>query len=344
MNDDSNIELPKRIDEGSNPPENNENSTQMKDNIDSSPEANIAFPTEMKNNQDSIDNMPEKHPKDETNTFDQNINSNLSDEKPKGESLFEPIANIENAELSLNENKIDGEAIANTQETVAETVIPTIDEKSKGLEEPLINNDTASQAQNFPTIDDNNRQLNKKVVSVEPIKKEKSKGNLIIAFFALLIILGIILSAFYYFVKMDYIILPENIKNKMPFLSTTTTSTTTTTTTTTNINNNDFDYDEISIIGEYTENTPLVCPDIKAKLILNEDNTFTYNLLSFNEENNNCNVSEITGNYTAIDGNLELIPTDNSLIIGTASYQKVENTVKINIVSEDKTVTLSNSN
>ena len=224
MNDDNSIELPKRIDGESNPPANNENiqsedNIEINDVIENSIDANdakMAFPSEEEINLENISNeVPEPI---NTNIFDQSIDQNINSENHESESLFEPIKEIENVELPQNENEI---TVLTTPETPeAETIMPNLDEKQSLSEETLVNNNVIET----PLIGDNNNQLNKKIISVEPVKKEKTKGNPIIGFFALLLILAIILTAFYYFIKMDYIILPDGIKNKIPFFSTTTTT------------------------------------------------------------------------------------------------------------------------
>lgn len=337
MNDDNSIELPKRIDGESNPPANNEN-IQSEDNIEindviensiDAKDAKMAFPSEEEINLENISNeVPEPI---NTNIFDQSIDQNINSENHESESLFEPIKEIENVELPQNENEI---TVLTTPETPeAETIMPNLDEKQSLSEETLVNNNVIET----PLIGDNNNQLNKKIISVEPVKKEKTKGNPIIGFFALLLILAIILTAFYYFIKMDYIILPDGIKNKIPFFSTTTT-----TSINDNQNNNEEELSLANLIGSYTETSSLICPDIEAKLILNQDNSFSYKLLSFDEENSNCDVSEITGNYSISNGNLKLAPSDNSITIGTANYRKADNKIKINIINGEKTITFTN--
>ncbi|MDD2208470.1 MAG: hypothetical protein PHG03_03275 [Bacilli bacterium] len=339
-NDDNTIELPKRIDGESNPPENNQN-IQSEDNIkinnvvENKVETNVAFPSEKEINHENTNNKATEPVN--VNIFDQSIDQNINRENHEGEPLFEPIKDIENVKLSQNEDEITNMTTPETPEV--ETIMHTPDEKQPLVEEALVNNNVIET----PTIEDNNNQLNKKIVSVEPIKKEKSKGSPIIGFFALLLILAIILTAFYYFIKMDYIILPDEIKNKIPFFSTTTT---------TSINDNqnneeeeEEEEEELSLdnlIGEYTETSLLICPDIEAKLLLNQDNTFSYQLLSFDEENNNCDISEITGNYSLSNGDLKLTPADDTITIGTANYQKVDDKIKIDIVNEEKTVTFTN--
>lgn len=337
MNDDNSIELPKRIDGESNPPANNENiqsedNIEINDVIENSIDANdakMAFPSEEEINLENISNeVPEPI---NTNIFDQSIDQNINSENHESESLFDPIKEIENVELPQNENEI---TVLTTPETPeAETIMPNLDEKQSLSEETLVNNNVIET----PLIGDNNNQLNKKIISVEPVKKEKTKGNPIIGFFALLLILAIILTAFYYFIKMDYIILPDGIKNKIPFFSTTTT-----TSINDNQNNNEEELSLANLIGSYTETSSLICPDIEAKLILNQDNSFSYKLLSFDEENSNCDVSEITGNYSISNGNLKLAPSDNSITIGTANYRKADNKIKINIINGEKTITFTN--
>lgn len=332
-NDDNTIELPKRIDGESNPPENNQN-IQSEDNIkinnvvENKVETNVAFPSEKEINHENTNNKATEPVN--VNIFDQSIDQNINTENHESESLFEPIKDIENVELPQNENEINVLTTPESPKTVTITPNPA---KKPSLSEDTLINDVIEAS----SIEDNNNQLNKKIVSVEPVQKEKNKGNPIIGFFALLLILAIILTAFYYFIKMDYIILPDEIKNKIPFFSTTTT-----TSNNNKQNNNEEELSLSNLIGEYTETSSLICPDIEAKLLLNQDNTFSYKLLSFDEENNKCDISEITGNYLASNGNLKLTPTDSSMNIGTANYQKVGDKIKIDILKEEKKVTFTN--
>lgn len=344
MNEDNNIELPKRIDEEPNLPENNENL--QNENIASTNDAinenlenlNTGLPSEENINQNNVDNVATFPTAPDTNIFDENVENSAVNENLREETLFEPIKGLENIDLSNGIDKTDDLAISETPRT--DNTAPNQNEEIKEQETENFKDDLNENLTTEPI--ENENQLDKKVVSVEPIKKEKSKGNPIIGFLALLLILAIILAAFYYFIKMEYIIIPDEIKDKIPFFSTTIT-----TTTIVNENQNDNDDDELSlvnIIGEYTENSPLICPDVQAKIILNQDKTFSYNQLSFDEGNNNCEVLDITGNYLANNGILDLIPTDESIIVGAGSYQKTENKIEIKIVNEDKTIAFSKIN
>ncbi|MDD4188445.1 MAG: hypothetical protein PHX04_06830 [Bacilli bacterium] len=343
MNEDNNIELPKRVDEEPNPIEKsgngqNENMVKQSEDVGQNlQEQNIIFPTEEEINRENVAKM--QHAPIDNNIFDQNIKDDINNVP---ESSFAPIENLEKGlDVPTQTQTVDQIDILTTPETPEMETIST-----NQIEESPTNNEAVAieQTQAKPSSEEENSQLNKKIVSVDPIKKEKSKGNPIVGFFALLLILAIILAAFYYFIKMEYIIVPDELKNKIPFFSTTTTAITTTNESITeNQNINEEDLSLISVVGEYTQTPPLVCPDAPAKLLLNQDNNFTYNQLSFDEENNNCNITEVTGSYVATDGVLELIPIDNSIIIGTASYDKNENAIIINIINEDKTITLTSN-
>ena len=62
-------------------------------------------------------------------------------------------------------------------------------------------------------------------------------------------------------------------------------------------------------------------------------------------ENNDCDVTEVVGNYTASEGNLKLTPTDNPVEIINATYKKTQVTVEISIPTEDgKTILLYDIN
>lgn len=336
MNDENNIELPKRVDEIPSSPEPN-NPIVPEEPIINNPPVEPNFGQAIPEN--PITNDFQQAPviptaagePQPTNIFDQNVETNgFSPESFTSESVFEPIPDLELDNVPLNNNQEEVHTII-TPEAPA-----TPEEIMPPITEPAISPSTLEQT---PVIENPpvSEPLEKKLVVEEPVQKEKTKGNPVVGFFALLLILAIILAAFYYFVKMDYIKLPDEVKNKIPFFSTTIT--------TTQVNNNEEENDPISVAGVYKEAELVICSDVPTKLLLNDDETFVYSKLSLNAMTNNCDVTEIAGNYTASSGNLKLIPTDNPIEIITGTYQKTAVTVEISIPTDDgKTIILYDTN
>lgn len=327
-NDDNNIELPKRIDEIPNPTEpNNESNEVIQPNLeetvnfDNINNQNPAFGENQEVEQPVEQPMlqPETQPQLQQETQANNVFEQPEINPQPSSSPFEPIPNLD----VFSEDTI---VAPEGQEEIQNIITP------EHPENVIINNDNqlTDNIVNLetPTADPlpENKSLNKKVVVEEPIQKEKGKGNPIVGFFVLLIILAIILAAFYYFIKIDFIKLPDNIKNKIPFL---------TTTTTTQVNQKE---DAVNIAGEYLEAESVICPDVPVELKLKADNTFSYTKLTYKEAENKCDSTEITGNYIAKNGKLRLIKSDDLDNVISGTYEKTPVTFEIKIPTEDNKV------
>lgn len=166
--------------------------------------------------------------------------------------------------------------------------------------------------------------LEKKLVVEKPIKKNKEGGNALVGFFALLLILAIILAAIYYFISQGIFELPNNVK--LPFNLKPTQAI---------IPSEENDNDEIkqeltlSITGNYVEEGNNICPDLQVSLLVNEDNTFVLNDISFNEENNECLQKEITGTLINNNNKLSLNVENEETIIGSIKKENEEHFIKL---------------
>ncbi len=243
-----------------------------------------------------------------------NVEQNVQDINQQVQQTVEPVTTLETAGIGTLNIVEDNQNVPITPQN----------------NDPILNTNTEINS-NIPT-----EPLNKKVVVEKPVKKEKSNGNLIVGFLAILLILAIIVVSFYYFVKMDYIKLPDDIKGKIPFMGTTTTTTTAPIKNNENIDDNENNILEtFTVNGNYLEVEPIVCNDVGTELILNDDETFTYTKLNFNEEMNECNKTEINGTYIARDGILKLVSLENPEEVINANYNKIDTTVQISIPLED---------
>ena len=285
-NDDNNIELPKRIDEVPNNAEPN--------NITN--EISQTNPSETVNETEVTNQIPlEEIPVSEQQVEQPPLQlepevQNVFDQPEINDSPFEPIPNLDNLPEEIN----------NIPDQINETPAPE-------------------------QVPENTEPLDKKVVVEEPIKKEKGKGNPIVGFFVLLLILAIILAAFYYFVKIDFIKIPDEIKNKIPFLNNITNVTT-------KVAKKDNKED---ISGEYLELESVICPDVRVELKLNVDKTFSYTQLTYKETENKCESTEITGNYITQNGKLKLINSKDLENVITGTYKKTPVTYEITIPIEN---------
>lgn len=333
-NDNNNIELPKRIDEVNNQPDPNvlENNVVNSDpvventGIEVLPDNEIVneIPiTTLPNNNSEIPVTP--LPNVDVNIFDQNTNINDIDESILNQTIDEVV---NTPDLELNETVESDILTLATPETPA---TPEEIGNNDAVEENIIPEKNSEIVNNEPI---SSEPLNKKVLVEKPIIKEKPKGNALVGFLAVFLILAIILAALYYFIKMDYIKLPNEIKDKIPFLVSPTTNTTTTTTqrATDNLNDNE----PINVVGEFLEADPVICPDVQTTLSLRDDLTFTYTELNYNETTNECSVNELNGNYNANNGILQLVADANEENTINANYRKTEVTLEIEIQSENK--------
>lgn len=231
----------------------------------------------------------------------------------------EPETISSNLDIQAKETSFTAENINPPADSKAETTNTSLGNET--LESDLSYENNVLE----PVIEDNQEvKLEKKLVIEEPIKAKKEKGNPVVGFIALLIILGIIVAAFYYFINQGIIKLPENIQ--LPFQSKTTTTTTITTTET--INETPLN---VELYGQYKETNNSICPDISTFLTLSSDNTFTFNYLKFNENDNICDNNEITGNFTEENGQIQLITQDGTVFYATTQISENARSISLNI-------------
>ena len=311
-NDDNNIELPKRIDEVPNNAEPNNitneiSQTNPSETVNETEVTNQIPLEEIPVSEQQVEQPPLQLEPEVQNVFDQpEIKPEIND------SPFEPIPNLDNLPEEINN-------IPDQINETPEAVTPVINENQ--LADNIVNFETPAPEQ----VPENTEPLDKKVVVEEPIKKEKGKGNPIIGFLVLLLILAIILAAFYYFVKIDFIKIPDEIKNKIPFLNNITNVTT-------KVAKKDNKED---ISGEYLELESVICPDVRVELKLNVDKTFSYTQLTYKETENKCESTEITGNYITQNGKLKLINSKDLENVITGTYKKTPVTYEITIPIEN---------
>lgn len=331
MNENDNIELPKRIDELPNNPniQPTTNETVVNDNVPIDKIETNLFPSnEIKDNMppsaaELVDIVPQNlSPEQNIPEVNQNVNIFDNNPEPNIPDILEPVMPTSSqAEMPINKDSQDTEIL-----TMVTPELPATPEEIEKPETPI----TPEEVQEPVVPPTNNipptpaEPLNKKVLVEDPVAKDK--GNALVGFFALLLILAIILLAFYYFIKLDYIKIPDELRNKIPFLTTTTTAP---------VNNQEEENEdennlpEITIVGMYSEETYSVCPDIGSKLILEENLTFIYSKLDFDEVNDVCNVAEIIGTYTENESSIQLVPTENPEQILVAEYITTDNLIEI---------------
>lgn len=327
MNEENNnIELPKRLDEV--PKEPNEEILKEEIINDNNEVNKNIFPVE------EIESL-------ESLNIGTPINNDIEDN-----SVLPDINTITPEELNQNifDTDLSSPTANNNQDVLTMPEQPTVEVTNTVIPEATLPiNETVPNVQ-----PQNTEPLNKKLVVEPKPKKDKEKGNALVGFFALLLILAIILVTLFYFIKLDYIKLPNDIKNKIPFMNETTT-----TTTPVNQgdngelenNNNDNLPDNVSVVGEFLEASHDICPDVGTKLILNEDLTFTFNRLNYNADNDACTIDELTGNYTARSGNLELVPNGEQAEVIIGKYKETDVTLEISFeVDEALTIYLYDVN
>ena len=180
--------------------------------------------------------------------------------------------------------------------------------------------------------------LNQKLKVEKPGKLEKEKkGNPLIGFITFLIIIGIIVAAFYYFVTQGIIELPANIK--LPF----TKATIPVITTTSQLPETGEQSQGNSLSGLYQEKELKVCPETAAALTLNAENTFTFDDVKYDSINATCSVEKNTGTYTTDNGVLTLnISATQSIVAAYTSDNGITsititgvNNTELNLVKED---------
>ncbi|MDD2505085.1 MAG: hypothetical protein PHF21_02295 [Bacilli bacterium] len=337
MNDDTNIELPKRIDEV---PKNLDENQKINEDIINQP---------IQNENNIFDNKTVENIAGNSNNLAQSEPDDFLGENETDKNNMPPIDNLEmnnNIETfpsevsTLEENIIPEQDSINLQEEILTMNTP---------EEPVVQNNVETVAMDEQVVlegtkQEENKPLKKKVIVEKPVKKEKNTANPVVGFFALLIILGIILAAFYYFIKSDYIKIPDELRNKIPFL---TTPITTENKPNENVGdeNNNPEINTVSVVGDYLELEPSVCPDINIKLLLENNLNFTYTKLSFDAVENVCDINNVKGKYEANNGNLRLIPDDETEEEILATYKETEVTLEISLkVDNDKTAILYDIN
>jgi len=124
------------------------------------------------------------------------------------------------------------------------------------------------------------------------VSETGKKSNPIAGIFTLIIIVGIIIAAGYFFVMQGIIELPTGWN--LPFMPSTTTTKP----------NGDNNNTVITLPGVYKESERRVCKDTAAVITLKEDNTFIFSDLQMN--NNKCDTVKYEGTYAALDGVLTL--------------------------------------
>ncbi|MDD4705931.1 MAG: hypothetical protein PHS24_01785, partial [Bacilli bacterium] len=265
--------------------------------------------------------------------------SNILEEK----TIVEQPINTTPQSVIVNQSQSD--LVTPTPEPVSIPNVPGINEEPVVIQQPQIidntiieqpinttpNSELTEQSQNNlvtpasePTvIQEPNEQevkLEKKIVIEEPVIKEKEKGNAIVGFFALLIILGAILAAFWYFISEGIIKMPDNIKLpdgiKLPFKEANTTTTTKAA------------QQLVINYGLYKESEPSTCPNKPVSLIINEDKTFLFTSITFDTVNNTCASNEIPGTYILNNDNISLTQNNGETIV-------------INVANEDGKLILS---
>ena len=227
-----------------------------------------------------------------------------------------PIQEIVGGMPPLEESAAITESVTETIETV-----PT----SEPLEQTVPPAETLLEIET-EAIPESNEPLGKKLVVEKPVKqpKEKGKGNPVVGFFALLLILGAIVTALYYFVKIDIIKLPEGIN--LPFLEKKTTPPA-------NNNGESQTSQTINVVGSYMETANSICPDEPITLTLKDDSSFVYNELTLDARTNKCETNEITGVYVAFSGTLTLSSQTEDVINGT--YKDENGMIVITITTKD---------
>lgn len=348
-NEENNFELPKKIDET--------NNSQIPNSETGFSDAPFSQPT-TQNGQENINNLTVKEePVFESNNNIQNVFSNQNESYGNNETQNNSVP-LSNPEPTLTPNvpEIKEEPIVaqqtqiNDNSNIFNGATPNILEEKPIVEQPIDVTSkpaTPDQSQNnlvtpIPetgAVQDNqpNNQevkLEKKIVIEEPVKKEKEKGNAIVGFFALLIILGAIFAAFWYFISQGIIKMPNNIKLpagiNLPFSESNTT-------TTTKVN------EQIIITyGLYKESEPSTCPNKPVALILNENKTFLYTSITFDTINNTCNSIEIPGTYTLRDDNISLTKENGEVLV--VSVANEEGKAILSIPINDKTIKLHSAN
>lgn len=251
------------------------------------------------------------------------MNNNEEMELPK--KIEDPNINLNPDNQLTDQNQVQNNVSSDLNNAQPETTY------QQDLHEPTIEVIESAVAPE-PVLNDTNIILEKKLIVEEPIKEEKKEGNPIIGFFALLFILGAIVSAFYYFVNQDIIKLPEGVN--LPFVKNTSTITNEITTTESN------DVDETltpGTAGVYKEVNNQVCPDDSTLIILNSDNSFFINKLNFNEETNSCEVVPLEGTYSE-NNNEIILSTSNDSIIANIVNENDE--FRINFTLDNINLTL----
>lgn len=238
------------------------------------------------------------------NTPADNPASDLPQSIPTQFESVEPIQQPVNVEAPIENDPQNETALSDPVTPVQQPILtedPTLNQPQPNLvtPQPVIQQSKTDQMIQ-PDV-----KLEKKIVVEEPVKKEKEKGNPIVGFFALLIILGAILAAGYYFISEGIIKLPDNIKLpagiKIPVKETTT-------------QKSPYD-DQLTIsYGAYKEQEPYNCSNNPISIIINEDKSFLYTQVTIDPANNNCSSADISGTYAFNTNTISLTKGDGEII------------------------------
>ncbi|MDD2409637.1 MAG: hypothetical protein PHD03_02845 [Bacilli bacterium] len=342
-NKEDNFELPKKIDEVSNQITNSvnifDNDAPSQPITQNNTQENVANLTVKEESASGLtNNIQNAFPNQNEAPVNNEMQNNPTTLVAPEPALIPNIPDINEEPIitqqpQINDNNVVFPTpITNLEEPIVEQPINTTPELVI-TEEPQSNLVTPTPE---PTTIQNNQpneqevKLEKKIVLEEPIKQEKEKGNAIVGFFALLIILGAILATFWYFISEGIIKLPNNIKLpdgiKLPFQESNTTTTTKA-------------IEQLVIsYGLYKESEPSTCPNKPLTLIVNEDKSFLYTNITFDTINNTCNSDDISGTYTLNNDNISLTKENGEVIIVNVANEEGKTILSVPI--NDKTIKL----
>jgi len=160
-------------------------------------------------------------------------------------------------------------------------------------------------------------QLSPKLVVEEAPKIAKEGGNPFLGFLILLIIIAIFLFSFYFLVKEDIIKLPDNIN--LPFINDKSPEDNNTN------DNDDNNTQEIVISGHYAEEDPKVCPEVPVFIKFYDDNTYEFNQLRLDEDDDEiaCKGIILSGSYS-INNNTITLNSKDGIIYATYNNDIIE--------------------
>jgi len=239
------------------------------------------------------------------------LDSNNPEEFKAGEVLETPTLEQQPDPLLSNEAQIETLDLPTVDSPLEQTLILDAPDSGETVVYQTPESSIAFQVEGT--------ELQTPVATLEPVAEwkepKKGKKDPIILISTILIIAAIIMAGAYFLFNGNF---------QSPFGNRQTTAP---------VNNND-NPKTWPIHGTYVEAENKVCPDVAIELILNEDLSFIFRDLEFDEETENCEDNEITGTYTVADnGNIILTSTSNQTIIAIRKDQTSH--AEINIRNTD---------